>query len=73
MEWISVEDRLPDNDKVVLVWGFYEHGDKEADMIISAKLNGGLWLRNNVGYGFTVSCHPTHWMSLPKHPDKSTL
>jgi len=57
-EWISVEDRLPENDNRVLV---YMHENRmsytkiDTDRIVSGK-----WVR----WGDTV----THWMPLPDAP-----
>lgn len=60
MTWISVEDRLPDDDISVLVYvpdapepiwlGFY-------DMDEWTWVDGG------------TNCRPTHWMELPEPPE----
>jgi len=69
MEWISVKDRLPDDDSRVIIlingveviFGFYTDEDM-----------GWYWYNpynqdyNNLSLGYTV----THWISLPLAPEK---
>ena len=74
MEWISVKDRLPDNDDLVLFamykfgniknaggqyLGFYANGHWEID----SEQGYGKDANNNVDYWLV-----THWMPLPDSP-----
>jgi len=59
-QWISVKDRLPENDNEVLIvasgevtTAFYEAGDFG-------------WSYGTTGYETTI----THWMPLPKPPEE---
>lgn len=62
-EWISVDERLPEDDKTVLVFG--------GKGIYTAKHNPkngavrGWWKLN----GKSHYCNPTHWMHLPAKPE----
>lgn len=71
-EWISVEDRLPENKQVVLVWVHYTDEDGEscqdvdfADFFAPSK--GNQWFQP---YAFLSESGPfvTHWMPLPAPP-----
>jgi hypothetical protein len=70
MEWISVEDEMPEEGEIIIGRGSYDFDGRKL-IATAVKLKGGMWWRDNNGYGFTVSCHPTHWIPLPD--DKSTL
>lgn len=64
-EWISVDDRLPEDEVEVLI--FYELKDKKRNGVTIEKIthpaDGNLW-----------SCTDkeiiSHWMPLPNAPDK---
>ena len=68
-EWISVEDRLPDNDKYVLCWYEYRamSGTHEDEMI--QKYGIGYYFK---GWGGEVGCgcdvRVIAWMPLPTPP-----
>jgi len=68
-EWIDVEERLPEDSTRVAVTGSYNSGGPKM-LLHSAELRRGIWFRDNGGYGFTVSCNPTHWMPLTELPLK---
>jgi hypothetical protein len=62
MEWISVKEKTPENDRDVLVW-------------IAGGCNFAAvsWYRNgvwNVVGDFSKRDDITHWMELPPKPDK---
>lgn len=59
MEWISVEDRLPDDAYPVLVC----FGKSSTSIIIGNYVNGGFYAKSN--YPLTKI---THWMPLPEPP-----
>lgn len=56
-EWISVKDRLPDEDVRVLV---YLDSDRSYTKIDTDRRFEGKWVR----WGYDV----THWMPLPELP-----
>ena len=58
-EWISVEDRFPDEDVRVLV---YLNSDRSYTKIDTDRRLEGKWVR----WGSDV----THWMYLPEPPKK---
>ena len=63
MEWISVKDRLPENENEVLIWdgnyiemGFMEYEDKTPVSWRNIEM-----IENN---------HISHWMPLPIPPEE---
>lgn len=82
MEWISVEDRLPEELKTVLFagiagtvnQGFYESVDRsktfvnEFGKIECPKVAGGFWHRDRFN-DFIPGKLVTHWMPLPEPPE----
>jgi hypothetical protein len=67
-EWISVEGRLPERMKPVLVLATSRREDDGFDVLI-AYHDRGEWEERSVhGDGGTVYAHVTHWMSLPEPP-----
>lgn len=59
-EWISVKERLPDEDVWVLTL------QTDGDMIVNCIAFEGKWCSNDHGFIPTV----THWMPLPKPPEE---
>lgn len=59
MEWISVEDGLPECDKPCLVW---DGNDIEIDYTDIDADYGIVYFANTQGY-------TTHWMPLPSPPE----
>jgi hypothetical protein len=65
MEWISVEDRLPEQDGKYLVYDF----GSDAGVIY---FEAGYWLEHDAYWGWTamtIQSYITHWMPLPKPPN----
>ena len=60
-EWISVKDRLPSSDVVVLIWS------KEDGINSGWSLGDGRWRIR-----FFLPNTPTHWMPLPEPPKEET-
>ena len=60
-KWISVKDRLPEDDTSVLVFG------GKSMYIAQCFNNGKSWYRIGTRNHY---CNPTHWMPLPNPPDK---
>lgn len=75
MNWISVNEKLPDNDEVVLVYnpedgisiGEFDldslHGYWEDDKTYTVTNSG--W---ETDYHWAPHMSPTHWMPLPEEP-----
>ena len=68
MEWIDVNDRLPENNSDVLVY------DSDYNTVYSANYNSkyfnqtGFWLNEAGGeYQYEFE-YVTHWMPLPEPP-----
>jgi hypothetical protein len=57
MEWVSVEDRLPENDDMVLVWN--------KDGVEFGRYVEGKGWRDYTEY----LRHVTHWMEKPEKPN----
>ena len=56
-EWISVKDRLPDDDEIVIIC-------TDENFIYAGELIGDTWFLDNDSWTATV----THWMPLPQPP-----
>lgn len=61
MEWISVSDRLPEDDREVLVWGC---GFMAIGWCNNGK-DGRYWCANDFDY---KDGEVTHWRPLPEPP-----
>ena len=57
-EWISVKDRLPKNDEIVIIC-------TDKNFIYAGELIGDTWFLDNDSWTATV----THWMPLPQPPN----
>ena len=78
-QWISVEDRLPEEDGKYLATSIYFGGDPCIDTLSFAK-NGetideyefagqkNIWYFYDFGYGDVSTEYVTHWMPLPQPP-----
>ena len=64
-KWISVEDRLPEEDKKVKILINYFLGGTEVREVAKAAFRNGLWSGDKV-----YITHPlvSHWMPLPEPP-----
>lgn len=69
MNWISVEDQLPENEQNVLCYGLYswdqEDCEVDAGIYVATYLSVGYWEVIN-----QMSCirKVSHWMPLPQPP-----
>ena len=63
-EWVSVEERLPENNAQVLMWSA-KWNIAEA----GSYYNGRFWVYSEIGDGY-IADDITHWMSLPAPPAK---
>ena len=59
MEWISVNDRLPNDGDLVLIY-------YNCVFVVARYLKG----EGFTDYGGYSMFHPTHWMTLPDSPKK---
>ena len=75
-EWISVKDRLPEEDGEYLVWfgnsildqyaevrGFAKDGDTVDKYDLHNEKN--VWFHNDSEWGYFACRNVTHWMPLP--------
>ena len=60
-EWISVNDRLPEEDETVIIC-------TDKNFIYAGELIGDTWFLDNDSWTATV----THWMPLPQPPKGET-
>lgn len=69
VDWISVTERLPDDDAVILVsaWQYGKPGGERFTMI--ARRSGSVFLNEESGDDLYT---PTHWMPLPAAPASSS-
>ena len=56
-EWISVDDRLPKDDEIVIIC-------TDKNFIYAGELVGDTWFLDNDSWTATI----THWMPLPQPP-----
>jgi hypothetical protein len=73
--WQPIETAPKDGTECIVLTA---HGQTTTDtpfvvgvvppFVIAAVWARGGWWRNNLGYGYTVACHPTHWMPRPPEP-----
>lgn len=62
-EWISVEDRMPENNDYVLAWS-----PRYGQVVIAWYYNeDGLWRTED-----NFAPFPSHWMPLPEPPENET-
>lgn len=54
-QWISVEERLPENDETVLTFSSYGH------VLAYYSEQDKMWF----AYGCYSDINPTHWMQIP--------
>lgn len=63
-EWVSVEERLPENHAQVLMWSA-----KWKIAEAGSYYNQHFWLYSEIGDGY-IADNITHWMPLPAPPDR---
>lgn len=63
-EWVSVEERLPENNTQVLMWSARW---KIAEA--GSYYNKHFWVYSEIGDGY-IADNITHWMPLPAPPDR---
>lgn len=60
-QWISVKDRLPEEDQEVLI---YDWPSRSTCIFWKSRKLAHQWELSN-----GRNCNPTHWMPLPKPPE----
>jgi hypothetical protein len=65
-QWISVQERLPEEDVTVLVFINYSIDDAKLLRVVSGAYRGKLWL---CGQDIYSERFITHWMPLPSSPE----
>lgn len=65
-EWISVEDRLPEVDRPVIVSDAVGYMAVASSWAIREERH---WTPSNIdSYDYSLGFEPTHWMPLPSPP-----
>lgn len=67
MEWIKCEDRLPEEECVVLIWPRIEYSS--SDRLLGINRKGVMYETDGVVLTERYSLPITHWMSLPDGPE----
>lgn len=78
-EWISVKDRLPQEDGAYLVTNNYFGNHQGIDILCFAKdgetvdeydlaMEKDVWYFYDIEYGYVPTDSITHWMPLPQSP-----
>ena len=70
-EWISVKERLPEDEKVVLIACVCLDGHIAAD--VTAFVKDGEWRWNDglpTEFSEKIKIPVTHWMNLPEPPER---
>lgn len=65
MEWIKTEDRLPQDNEMVLVSGPLENDYRKGRYMSVAEFFNGAFCDVDTGDDYFW---PSHWMPLPAHP-----
>lgn len=66
MEWINVEDELPEQGQEVVAWGFHDLRCVEPKSAQQCKFK----TESNIDWfgGWSKGDYITHWISLPEPP-----
>jgi hypothetical protein len=68
MQWISVEERLPEVGQSCLVYRPLAELTNDPVYDVREYCGRSVVSPQGVVHGFDCWCHPTHWMSLPEAP-----
>jgi len=71
-EWISVKDRLPKDDEVVIVMR-YGDPDKEYSLAVYISDAGNWCIQPFRGVWYHSRSYVTHWMPWPEPPEQEEL
>jgi hypothetical protein len=64
-DWIKTDDRLPDEDSIVLVTGWAYNKPDTTRFVATARRMNGAFVNDDIGDDLYW---PTHWMPLPELP-----
>lgn len=68
-EWQPIETAPKDGVDIIIFGGEFESaGSNKIPMIV--KWNGTYWTSTHYCYNEAIALNPTHWMPLPKPPEK---
>lgn len=68
-EWVSVNERLPERNKNVLVYASWD-GTWQTTIGRHSGITGGFWWVYT-GHGYAMLYDVTHWMPLPEPPKEA--
>lgn len=60
-QWISVAERLPAKDQIVLAWN-------QIEVRVFHYAGADIWWDDDEGWSYTEKWGITHWMPLPEPP-----
>lgn len=67
MNWISVEDELPNKGEVVLTYRPKAKETGDLEYVVAKYIEEGYQKSpQGVKHGFHMWCHPTHWAKITK-------
>ncbi|MDR3672528.1 MAG: DUF551 domain-containing protein [Holophaga sp.] len=66
-EWQPIAT-APKDGSILIGRGSYDSTEADTMLAVAMRYQSNQWWRENAGEGFTIACHPTHWMHMPAPP-----